>query len=122
MTEAQQSDIDLPAVDTDVLVRLQEQTGDEDGELLQELVDVFLEDATETCTRLKEMSAAGPSDAIAREAHRLKSGAANLGAAQMTLLCKNLELVGASGTMEEINTLIARLTEQLPGVERGLRA
>lgn len=111
-----------PFVDTDVLVRLQEQTGDEDGELLQELVEVFVEDAKETCTRLAEMISAGPSEDLSREAHRLKSGAANLGAARMTALCKQLELIGATGDRAEIKGLITRLTDELPEVERQLRA
>ena len=109
-------------VDTQVLVRLQDQTGDEDGELLAELVAVFVEDARETCSRLAGLAQAGPSETVSREAHRLKSGAANLGATVMTSLCKELETKGASEPASTLQDLVTQLTDELARVEPALHA
>lgn len=110
------------AVDTQVLVRLREQTGDDDGELLQELVAVFVEDARETCERLSELVQAGPSETVSREAHRLKSGAANLGATAMTALCKELELKGENEAAATLQDLVRGLTTELARVEVALQS
>lgn len=108
------------SIDTKVLARLQEQTGDEDGELMAELATVFIADARDACATLKTMAAAGPSDALSREAHRMKSGAANLGASVMTSICKELEERGASAPTAALVALVDRLTAELEPVESGL--
>ena len=113
-------DPELEAVSASVLRRLQEQTGDDDGELLRELVDVFLADADETCGKLAELLGRQDAAGIGREAHRLKSGAANLGAQRMTDLCKLLELAGNAGEVAELASLLQQLTDEVPKVQAGL--
>lgn len=110
------------SVSEDVLRHLQEQTGDEDGELLNELVEVFVTDAQETCTKMQELLAAGNATQLSREGHRLKSGAANLGATHMTALCKEIEHRGNAQDLTVMPQLIADLTSELVRVEQDLNA
>lgn len=104
----------------DTLRTLQEQTGDEDGELIQELVEVFSEDANETQVRLQELLVQSDAKALSGEAHRLKSGAANLGATRLTALCKDLEHTAGAGDLTGSAPLVKDIAEEIPRTIAGL--
>ena len=110
------------AVSFEVLGRLREQTGDEDGELIRELIEVFSEDAIEACGRLQGLLQAGDTATLSREAHRLKSGAANLGAVGMTELCKELEAVAGRDEAEATAKRVHQLVQEVPRAIAGLES
>ena len=111
-----------PAISEAILQRLREQTGDEDGELVRELVEVFVLDAEETVERLMELFRAGDATTVASEAHRLKSGAGNLGAQTMAELCSALERAGNASDLPATGTLILHLSEETQRVVDHLQA
>lgn len=110
------------AVSFEVLGRLREQTGDDDGELVRELIEVFSEDAQESCGRLQELAQSGDTQTLSREAHRLKSGAANLGALNMTRLCKLVEEVAGRGEADAAAAGVDELVAEVPKAIDGLNA
>lgn len=114
-----------PAVSVAVLQRLQEQTGDEDGELLRELAEVFLSDARDSCALFKEHLSTDNFEQYSREAHRIKSGAANLGATHLTELCQAMETQGhnhTAGDKRPLEQLLAEFEAELAAVDTALNA
>lgn len=78
-------------LDLEVIQGLRELGGEEEPELVLELVDLFLTDAH---TRLEGMYQAiehGDLEEVARAAHTLKSAAANMGACLLSGLCTEIE-------------------------------
>ena len=104
-----------------ILARLRDETGDEDGSLIRELVDVFCEDAEESFKRLMEYSETGDAYTLSREAHRIKSGAANMGALHMATLCNEVEHLAGAGNIAAARLRLLEIQEELPRACAGLR-
>ena len=75
-------------IDADRLAELERDFGSED---LLEIVDAFLEEATEVVQSIGDMLSDGPDDDRAAQFHFLAGAARNLGAAAFGGLCKRLE-------------------------------
>ena len=110
------------AISTDVLNRLRDETGDEDGSLIRELVEVFCVDAEESSVRLTQLLEAKDGNALSREAHRVKSGAANMGALRISALCKEVEQTAGDGDLQTAGQSVSQLLEEVPRAIAGLRA
>lgn len=99
-------------IDPKVIESLRELGGDDGGELLKELVNLFL---TDTPPRLTAMDAAEKSKdakALERAAHSLKSSCANLGAVRMSEICKKLELQAKTGSIDgAADTIVLSMRE-----------
>jgi len=104
-----------------ILARLREETGDKDGSLIRELVDVFCEDAEESFKRFMEYAEAGDAYALSREAHRVKSGAANMGALHLATLCNEVEHLAEAGNMVTAKLRLLEIQDELPRACAGLR-
>lgn len=92
-----------PAVDPEVLASLRE-LGDDAGDpaAFDGIVDAFLTSARESCAALQAAFAAGDAAAIARVAHRLRGGAASMGANPMAALARRLEDLALAGRLGDI--------------------
>lgn len=110
-----------PAIDQAVLARLREDTGDDDGELIEELVQVFAEEATTVAATLLATADAADDEGTMGAAHKLKSGAANLGAEALRALCEALEHAGRDRRSAEIPPLAAQLPATLEAAVAGLQ-
>ncbi|MFT5050151.1 MAG: HPt (histidine-containing phosphotransfer) domain-containing protein [Chlamydiales bacterium] len=80
-----------PVIDVAALQTLQDLVGDDDGEFLLEVVDMYLQDALQ---RVQNMQGAVHDldwDAVAKDAHSLKSASANVGALPFAKNCAQLE-------------------------------
>ena len=80
-----------PILDPDTMYGLAALAGDDDPDLVRELIDLFLEDAVD---RLASMSAAmqsGEPEPVAQAAHALKSASANVGALTFAEKCREIE-------------------------------
>lgn len=121
---------ELPIVDATTLAKLREDTGDEDGELVEELVGVFADEMASSVQQLVASVKAGDHEGLASIAHRLKSGSANLGTARLAALCTALETAGRAqedttelaAMIEPISqAAVAGLREYLSSIGRGLQ-
>ncbi|MCC6132472.1 MAG: Hpt domain-containing protein [Acidobacteria bacterium] len=90
------------AFDPSVLANLRT-LGPEAGEgFVSRLVSVFITDTERMLREMRQTLQAGERETLARMAHRLKSGTANVGALGMTAACKRLQDQAASAEAETI--------------------
>ncbi|MCB0169391.1 MAG: response regulator [Anaerolineae bacterium] len=89
-----------PAVDINVLKKFQETMGKDGPDMIVELIEIFLEDAPRILVTLEKGWVNRDAEMLRTAAHTLKSGSANLGAMQLSILCKELEEIGRSGNLE----------------------
>ena len=85
-----------PVLDSDAFGALEELAGDDDPDLIADLVGLYLEDSA---TRMGEVEAgrqASELDRIGSAAHALKSASANIGALSFSKLCATIEKTARS--------------------------
>ncbi len=90
---------ELPILDEGVLAELLDSTGN-DVAFVRELIATYLAD---TPPQLAAMTAAVDADdaaALVRPAHTLKSSSATVGANRLSVLARELEMAGRSGSLE----------------------
>jgi two-component system sensor histidine kinase/response regulator len=78
--------------------------------LLERVIGVYLDHAPTLLQEIREAAAQGNAEALLEAAHSLKSGSANLGAAPLAALCKELEQMGRDGQVQGA-------VEKLPALE-----
>lgn len=91
----------VPPVDFSVLEEFQTMMGDDGDEIVQELVAIFLEDTPDLLAKMRQGAEARDVEQIWRTAHTLKSSSANLGVMELSSLCREIEMLGKAGMLEE---------------------
>ena len=81
------------------------------GGVFARVVRMFLDETPITLEDLRTAVRDGDAVGIARAAHALKSASLNVGAESMSVLCKELEALGKSGTTDGAASLATRLDE-----------
>jgi PAS domain S-box-containing protein len=71
-----------------------------DMAFLGELIDTYLNDATELLAAMRRALADGNVEEFRRAAHSLKSNSANLGAMRLSALAKELEMMAKAGALD----------------------
>jgi PAS domain S-box-containing protein len=107
-------------IDMTVLNQFQTIVGDKLDDFIQELVTIFL---AETPTHLSTMQQAlqhGDMLLLKREAHTLKSSSAQLGARNMSALCKELEAMAQAEEYEGAAHLVAQIVTEYERVSAAL--
>ncbi|HEX8509538.1 MAG TPA: response regulator [Propionibacteriaceae bacterium] len=108
-----------PCVDTTVLDRLTEDLMDDDGSMVDELIEKFLGTAGATTSALSEASSIGDAAAVGRLAHTLASSSELLGAQRLAaLLRKTQELAQEAPeelpvVAEQVQSEYARVADAL---------
>lgn len=82
-----------PVLDEATLGALQELAGDEDPDLVTELVELFLDDSRGRMGEIRAALDLGDGERVGRAAHALKSSSANIGALAFSGLCADLERI-----------------------------
>lgn len=103
-------------LDLDILKELKTIMGDEYPLLLE----TFINDSVARIATVADAVAAGDPDAIRRTAHSLKGSAGNLGATRLSLICKSLEELGATGAVEGAQLLLEDLQNEYQQVSHAL--
>lgn len=88
---------------------------DGDEELLQEIVEIFLEDAPRLFLALKQARLDRDQKTTERQAHSLKGASANVGAVHLQASCLAAEAHAKAGRWDELEA-------QLPELEASLHA
>ena len=109
-------------LDQDVVASLKELGGDDDPELFQELVELFLADTPQRLTALLDAFEAGDTKAMEGAAHALKSSSANLGALRLSGMFRSIEAAGRSDEVESIRSLVEQCCSEFEAVQDALRA
>ena len=95
---------------------------DDDGSLLRDIVDTFLDDAPKRIASIHAAQAAGNNDELHRAAHTLKGAASNLGLLQLVEAATRLVLAVREGQTEAVPELIEAVDAAWPRAEELLRA
>lgn len=76
------------------------------------LLETFINDSVIRIKTVAEAVAAQDPDAIRRAAHSLKGSAGNMGAVSLSLICKSLEELGASGSVQGASVLLEEMQNE----------
>ena len=109
------------AVDPAALDRLLEMTGG-DPEFLDELIHTYLEDAVVQLEGMRAAADAGSAEDLVRPAHSLKGNSANVGAARLEELCRELEADARGGSVERATERVAAAGAEFERVRAELAA
>jgi len=107
-------------LDMSVIESLRELGGEDQPELLAELIDLFLDDTPKQLQALDEAVEAAYPEGMERAAHTLKSSCANVGAMGMSVLCFELEKLGRSNAIEGAGSLSSQIQQAYVAVAEAL--
>jgi PAS domain S-box-containing protein len=108
-----------PALDPDALDRLAETIGGPDA--LAELTRTFLDDSERLLSELRQSVEAGRVEEVRRHAHTLKSTAASFGATELSDLCRRLEALAQTGSLDGAGDLVEAIVARFAGVRTALQ-
>jgi len=89
-------------------------------DLLKKVIDMFLRDAPERIATIRDAVMSGNATTIQRTAHSLKSSSATVGAMALSSLCKELESMGGTNTVDHAPELLSRVEAEYRAVEAAL--
>jgi two-component system, sensor histidine kinase and response regulator len=113
--EARESVLDQAALDNIRAV-------DEDGSVLNEVLQMFLDEESSHMTALRAALARRDGGDLARSAHALKSASFNVGAKSLGEMCRRLERESKAGDLASADDLVAAIEATLDRVRPALRA
>jgi HPt (histidine-containing phosphotransfer) domain-containing protein len=108
---------DRPAVDRATLEALQDTVGD----VLLELIEIYLDHSSELMANLREAVEQASPEALFNAAHALKSSSATLGAGSLSALCQELETMGKAGDLEDAPRKAGQLEAEYERVKAELQ-
>ncbi len=91
-----------PAIDRTSLDQINDLDPNQNGELLNNIIDTYCENAEVLMLELMEAARGDDLDAAVRAAHSLKSSSANVGAQRLAALCRSMEHNGRNGDISAI--------------------
>jgi HPt (histidine-containing phosphotransfer) domain-containing protein len=109
-------------LDIPMLERLESDLGDDGKEVLGGLVEAFFADFQAAMDRLDALAEAQDWAKLSFEAHRLRSSTSNLAAADLAVLCRNLEECGQRPDPDLAAELMLRVREEYGRVREALTA
>ncbi|HIF42270.1 MAG TPA: Hpt domain-containing protein [Planctomycetes bacterium] len=84
-------------LDPAVIGSLVDLGGEDEPDLIVELIDLFLEDADTRVTALESAARSKDWDQVSRLAHTLKGSSATMGAARFSVACRTVEMEARDG-------------------------
>ena len=91
------------------------------GDSLSQIIADYLEDAAQLLQSIREAVAAEDAQALRQSAHCLRSSSANLGATRLSNCCKDLEMMGRSGTTTDAPESMAQVEAEYEKVKVALQ-
>lgn len=88
-----------------------------DETFLRELLDEFVDNARTQLATIQQAVDLRTAEIVAREAHAIRGGAANLTAARLATAAQMLEDLGRSGSLDHADAIVTRLEEELVRLE-----
>ncbi|MGQ9732778.1 MAG: response regulator [Candidatus Zipacnadales bacterium] len=94
----------------------------EDTELMREIVQIYLEDAPQEISKMREAAEAGDTERLARQAHSLKGASANVGAIGLREAAQSIEMAASQGDLAAVRTTLAQMDELLKSFQAAVEA
>ena len=113
---------DDPVIDRRALDQIDELDPEQDGSLLNSIIDTYVENAEVLMLELSEAAGQDDLPTAVRAAHSLKSSSANVGARRLSGLCATMEKHGRDGNIEPITVNIDRAWKEYEIAVRELQA
>ncbi len=113
---------EAPPLDLSVLEGLRELQGQGEPDIVTELAEMFLDDATARLPSLYVALEEGDSERVEEISHTLKGSSGNMGATQMAEICAQLQDAGTSHDLEHAPELLDRLEAEFERVRVALEA
>ena len=101
------------SVDLAVLISFEETQIEGEPDLVIELIDLYLKDASDKLVAIRKAMAAMDETSLRRVAHNLKGSSASLGAHRMAALCEELEHLVGDHSLHKAGSLVRRLEQEL---------
>jgi len=108
-TRATVAGITSDAVDMELLNAFEELQLDDGSDLIVELIDLYLLDAAQRVTEIREASIATEWVLLKRAAHNLKGSSGNLGVRHVAETCKKLEQMDGHDSSDTVADLVKLL-------------
>jgi CheY-like chemotaxis protein len=110
------------ALDEAVVEQVRALAGKAGAEVVNRLAALFSADTPERLAALRQAAVDGDGNRLMDVAHSLKGSAASLGAGAMVALCRELEELGRSGRLENVEETVARIELLYPRVAEAVAA
>jgi HPt (histidine-containing phosphotransfer) domain-containing protein len=107
-----------PVIDAITFAELKTTVG---ADFIGELIDAYLEDTPRLMNELAISLVQQDAPKFGRTAHSIKSSSASLGALPLSLLAKELEMIGKQGDLSEAETKLKHLQESYAQVQLRLK-
>ncbi len=105
-----------PVLDLAVLAALRELGGNDEPDLADELMLLFLEDSTRRVRVLEDALASGDRTGLLRTAHTLRSSSTNVGARRVARICAELEILAREGAVRDAAFRVRELARAVAAV------
>ncbi|HEV7745517.1 MAG TPA: Hpt domain-containing protein [Pyrinomonadaceae bacterium] len=105
-------------IDISVLTSFAESQGDEESDLVVELIDLYLTDSSRRLADMRQGLATSDESLLARAAHALRGSSGTLGAWQLAESCEELERLAFDLAFAEVALVLERLDRELTSVQQ----
>ena len=103
-------------VDLSVLLDFEQAQGEDEPDLIVELIDLYLGDFPQQLATIKDSVSKADEVSLKRAVHTIKGSSANLGVNSIARLCEEFEQTDVNRSSEEINGWIDRLEQSFARV------
>jgi len=110
-----------PAIDPSVLDALSQLQQSGSPDLVNRVVQAYLESSRELVTKLRSAIDSADADSVTASAHTLKSSSANVGALKLADLCKTLETAARQGDLSAAPQLRQKIQQEYQQVIEALK-
>jgi HPt (histidine-containing phosphotransfer) domain-containing protein len=97
------------AIDMELLNAFEELQLDDGSDLIVELIDLYLQEASQRVTEIREASIATEWVLLKRAAHNLKGSSGNLGVRKVAEICQKLEWMDRHDSPQTVAALVQLL-------------
>ena len=94
---------------------------EDDVEFLKELVEIFINDASEHMSEIEEAVNCRNSEALEKSAHKLKGAAANFGNNGTTDTAFKLEIMGKANNLDGVEAVCNTLVKDVESLVNAMR-
>ncbi len=119
---ASASSAQFESIDWAVLEGLKQFQGEEEGDFVQEMIDLYLADALSLLESIRQAITQSDPGGLKLAAHTLKGNSNNLGAKRMGTLSQEMEKLGRDGTVEGAENKLIELEREFERVRQAFAA
>jgi len=112
----------IDPVDRVALDKIRALSRDAGDALVQKVINAYVGDTPRHLDGLRQALNGGDADGIRRIAHGLKSASANIGAARLATLSRDLEQLGRAGSVDGAAPLLSDMENEFQSVRQSLHA